>query len=76
LPNLLNFSLFMLILLLNCLSILRGLPSNVNKEIKEVFKETFKQKSKNYKNIYLVMKIEYSIHNKPSSHKTQGGHTI
>jgi hypothetical protein len=61
--NLLNFSLFMLILLLNCLSILRGLPSDVNKEIKETFKLKFKQNSKNHKNIYLVIKIGYSIHN-------------
>ena len=57
--NLLNFSLATLILLLKCLSILRGLPSDVNKEIKETFKQKFKQKSKNHKNIYLVIKIVY-----------------
>jgi hypothetical protein len=56
--NPLNFSLFTLILLLNYLLILRGLPSHTNKEIKE----KFKQKIGMIKIIYFI-KIEYSTHN-------------
>ena len=56
--NPLNLSLFTFILLLNYLSILRGLPSHANKEIKE----KFKQKIGRIKIVYFI-KIEYSTHN-------------